>query len=188
MWGYCQLGTSMTIQGKGKSVWTHQMLSGFQTTAEWVFCVCCRCWPCPSSGSSAGICCWHLELMNTKRNSSPLNQQLSAYSALAVAQKPTLLPSGSWVLSLRYPKAGSCQHGNSGKRGRWSLFSYGPFLHPITITLPLTQTHGLLHSGPSHVTHTEAWAELLVLGSLIKLIGSFILQGQAQRGEMRTYI
>lgn len=117
MWGESQLGTSMTIQGKGKSVWTHLMLSGFQTTAEWVFCVCCRCWPCPFSGSSAGICCWHLELMNTKRNSSLLNQQLSAYSALAVGQTLTLLPSGSWVLSLRSPKAGSCHMGTQRSLG-----------------------------------------------------------------------
>lgn len=56
------------------------VLSGCSTCAV-VF-----CWPGPFSGFSAGVCCWHLGLMNTNCNFSLLNQQLSANSALAALQ------------------------------------------------------------------------------------------------------
>lgn len=63
-------------------------------------------WPGPFSGFSAGICCWHLGLMNTNCNFSLLNQQLSAYSALAALQTLCHL---LWIKPLHSVIAGSCQ-------------------------------------------------------------------------------
>lgn len=96
-------------------------------------------WPGPFSGFSAGICCGHLGLMNTKCNFSLLNQQLPAYSALAALQ--TLCHSSDWILGRVTP----LYHSRLlplRKRKPWEIIPDSIYLWPLN--------HNHNHNPPPH--------------------------------------
>lgn len=93
-----------------RSLWIHHILTGFQTTAEWVFHVCCSIW---LAWSFLRIFCWHLLL--TSGVDEHKMQFFFAQSTVLCLLSPCCftdflppLMSGSLVKSLHSITARSC--------------------------------------------------------------------------------
>lgn len=141
-------------------------------------------WPSPFSGCSAGVCCWHLGLMNIKYNFSRLSQWFCPDSVLAV------LPTLCHFLHLDPWPNHSTLRSHTGIRRNLADHSR-PYLsvvillnfHSVTAP-PNGHTRSFAPVSSKHPKWRSA-QELLLFSFLIKLNDTSPPQCQTQGWEMR---
>ena len=125
-----------------RSLWIHHILTGFQTTAEWVFHVCCSIW---LAWSFLRIFCWHLLLTSGvdehKINSSLLTQPLLLHRLPATSYV--------WILGQVTPLYHSSflprKNQEKLERSFQTLFAGGTFSSCLNHTAPPLGGTGFVH-------------------------------------------